>query len=186
MDSETLQIYKKCKHTQGVAFKILLGFNTQTWTTKKLVDRTAERVDKLTERARHSVLLHLKEVISDRESIAPRLIPCSRHVYFVTVLMEIVSIIEQSLNRHENCYTKEPTTFTVPKEIVPEMSTSELEIGPTSESTISELREQSIKKIENGVFLDIIQDLLQRVKDLWSKATKDNIFVATAAAGKLP
>ncbi len=186
MNSKTLQIYKKCKHTQGVAFKILLGLDTQTCTTKKLVDGTAERVDELTEKARRSVLLHLNQVISDRESIAPRLIPCSRHVYFITVLREIVSIIEQSLNRHENCYTKEPTTFTVPKEIVPEMSTSELEIGPTSESTISELREQSIEEIEDGVFLGIIQDLLQRVKDLWSKATKDDIFVATAAAGKLP
>ena len=107
-----------------VAFNILLGLDTQTCTTKKLVDGTAERVNELTEKARRSVLLHLNQVISDRESIAPRLIPCSRHVYFITVLREIVSIIEQSLNRHENCYTKEPTTFTVPKEIVPEMSRS--------------------------------------------------------------
>ncbi len=92
------------------------------------------------------------------------------------------------MSRHENCFRKEPTTFTVPKEIVPviEMSTSELETGPTSESTITELREQSIEKIENGVFLDVIRDLLQLVKFLWSKATKNDISVATAAAGKLP
>jgi len=193
MDNGTFQIYLKCKRIQKVAFNILFESDTQKWKTCDLVDGIHKAVDRLNEdrlneNARCSVLLHLKKVISYRESIAPRLIPCSGHVYFVTVLKKIISIIELSMSRHENCFRKEPTTFTVPKEIVPviEMSTSELETGFTFESTITELREQFIEEIEDGVFLDIIRDQLQCMKVFWSKATKNDISVATAAAGKSP
>ncbi len=71
MNSETLQIYLQCKRTQKVAFNILLGLDTQTWKTRDLVDGTHKAVDRLTENARRSVLLHLNKVISYRESIAP-------------------------------------------------------------------------------------------------------------------
>lgn len=187
MDSETLRIYAEYKRLQKGSFGILYPkLDTQKWKTRDLVDEALKVVDGLTENARRSLLHHLNKVISLRES--PLLKPCSRHVYFVTVLKEIVSIIQRSISRHENYPTKESTTFTVPKEIVPviEVSTSEPETASTFEPTISELGEQSIEDIENGAFLDIIRELLQLVKGLWSKATKDDISVATAAAGKLP